>query len=688
MTGSMPTMAVALRLAGAGALVEVSTYLEAEEEFTYQWGKESEFDDTDPGQFAFTLRNTDGRFTPLNPNSPYATPLAKGTEVCWQTNTRLVHGTVQGVEPTFPGDDAAWAEVTVTCDDMLGTASRFNPGLLAGAIVKASSPWLYYPLNDDEGSITAADASGNNAPPLQLTATGGASFDFGAEAAPPVGESQLQLTTADAIGDNAIAQVTFPAPLAIAYPAGSRGFFNTWVTPDASNGWQLAGIWSPIGELIVGASALNLLVNGAPIINVHYPAVTAQGAPAYVEASLTFVLAAGVYTYTVTLYINSVVVGTFTGTSATLIPQNLTAMYILQGGIGTSLFSHLSHTPNLVHEEWADVTTFANRIAALQLITAGITFAAVPADISSALIGVQDTSSGSVLDAINLLNRSEEGELYCTTTGTLTAPVETINFRARNRPDAPALVSFDLEDDLAETPDVAYDLTDTISSVDVTGAGGIELTVSDPTLISQVGDANDSFDVAYANSSDIYTAGSDRIARGGNPSLKFTSVTVDLVDTETDRWADYLAINPGDRVELTNQPVARLGITSWDGWLIGASETHTTSSSEVVPFLQPCLPHEGVYDTDVFAADGDLTLTAGITAAAVSATVTSSDGTLLDAADTPFDVVIDRERITISALAGAGPQTATIVRGVGGTTAAAHALGATIEAALAAAYAF
>ena len=92
------------------------------------------------------------------------------------------------------------------------------------------------------------------------------------------------------------------------------------------------------------------------------------------------------------------------------------------------------------------------------------------------------------------------------------------------------------------------------------------------------------------------------------------------------------------------------------------------------------LPDTAVYDTNLFMADGVLTLSADITSGATTMSVTTSNATvLLETVTFPYTLLIDSEQVTVTACTSAAPQVVTMTRGVNGTTAAAHSSGAEVE---------
>ena len=77
------TQSVALGVGSAGALVDVTSYVDLVAGITYQWVRLSGFEDVRPGEVTLTLDNGDGRFTPDNSASPLATTMVEGAKLCW-----------------------------------------------------------------------------------------------------------------------------------------------------------------------------------------------------------------------------------------------------------------------------------------------------------------------------------------------------------------------------------------------------------------------------------------------------------------------------------------------------------------------------------------------------------------------------------------------------------------------------
>jgi hypothetical protein len=350
-----------------------------------------------------------------------------------------------------------------------------------------------------------------------------------------------------------------------------------------------------------------------------------------------------------------------------------------------AVVSRLSHTLTQPMEYLALATTEATALAAIQATAAEITLATLPTDLSVAAITLP--SSGSALDAFNKIIRTEQGYIYTATTGTLTAPVQKVYVRARSRPSA-VTYSFGLTTDILDAPQFVRDITNTVSRIDVSGPS-TSVSVTDATLVPLVGSANTSESVLNTTAADLTTWGQDRLLRGKNTTVRIASFTVDAYSTTTSRWADLAAMVFGDRIRVTGLPTTQLGYSTWDGWLIGVDREHIYESHKFTLHVAAAMPDTAIYDTNLFMADGALTLFSSITNVATSMSVIPSVATtLLETVTFPYTLIIDSEQVTVTACNTAAPQVATITRGVNGTTAAAHSAAALVEVAVPSLYAF
>ena len=669
------TQAIYMGVGSAGAMTDVSTYVDLIAGINYSYGRDSEFDDAAPGTFSFTLDNPDGRFTPENSGSPYATTVTEGMQVCWQAGARLVAGSVIGIEPAFPGDDAAWAQVVITCDDMLGDAARFKvfQSMAYSAAVENST--FFFPLDDPEGTIAGygfgVDSDGF---PYTMQSTGGVAVTYGVEGVAGLCDAQVEVVAAaGASGEYGSTAFTGQAvAVGLLEGVGTEFTAGVWVTPmndtsfvqfkaESDNRWRLTNTafqhydenttsWVTVAAATVGETYYVELRDGS------------DGHTMYIDGAevSNFARVGGI----VLAYVNFVVGDAAYGDTQVRLSQ-------------------ISVAPARLGLEHSALTTEAGRLTLLGSVTSTVTLATLP-DLSEAPVTpLGDSSGASVLDLINDVIRAEQGHVYTATSGTVSAPVQTVVIRERDRP-VTVTGSFDAEDEASGAPSIIRDVTNLAAAVTVSNDTRY-VRVSDTDLQTRT-TATASEETVLHNDLDMRAWGEDRLVRGSNTRLRVQTVRIDAFTTPTDRSADLLALVPGDRIQLTDLPDTVLGFDTWDGWLLGAEESHRLGVHEFTLKLQPVLDDFPVYDTDRFMSDGEVTLNAGIDAA-VTSVVYATSGSEMESSGVPYDIIVDSEEMTVTAC-NQGTNTLTVTRGVNGTTAAAHSAAAAIELASETLYAF
>lgn len=693
MTFWVPVHTFKIACGTAGAFVDVTAKVLTDQGgVTRSYGRQSAFSDFSGGTFSFTLSNPDGLLTPDN-TAVGATPLSEGMYVTWQTDTgsfgtapsRLVSGKIAvggGIQFIFvdPGVPAS-ARLRITVSDMLIETGRHTPNSpLAGAMAMGSS-YLYFPLNEPVGSVQATELTGNMSPlTAQLSFVSGAVIGPFGVAGPAAlsGETQMQLVS----GVSLRSTVTLPKPIPL--PSGSLGALGLWATVN-----QLTGTGTGSGFVVdvgIGAASAGLsFVIDAGVLSVSgiansnfYP--IAAGVAAYFVSAYTY---SGT-TVTETIYKNGVALGSANFTLAS--PPTSIASLDLQvnGGFNNPAtdsitIAHISYAPALIHEEYAGITTPANRLAAIDATTPEITLAALPANISTTSVGVAATSGQSVLDQLNDVARTTQGQLFCSTAGSGTAPVQTIGYRDRDRPATPS-ATWVTGVDYTGNPDFERDLSNTVGEVDVSSpAGSFPVTAAD--LKAKVFSANTTWSILCAYVMDAIAAAYDRLNRGRKNAVDIQSITVDNMGLLVSRAADLFSLALGDRERITALP-SQLGYTNAtrDGYLIGVTELWSSVSAAFTLYLENCpVVTTAVYGTNRYAAGGTMTVGA-VNSSVTTFTLTSSDIlSPLGTADLPYTMLVDSEQVTVTAVTGTGPWTATVTRAANGTTAAPHLAGALID---------
>jgi hypothetical protein len=286
----------ALGVGASGALTDVSTYVEAGEGIGRSYGKQDQFRDTEPGTFTITLNNRDGRFTPNNTVSPYATTVTEGMAVNLNVGGRFTSGTVLAI--ALPADEQTWGQITLTCDDMLGNASRRALGTLVDSINAGATPYILFPLDDVAGTTTPRETA--NAGSGLLTLTGSSGSAFGGAAIPGL-SAATQLTLKDSL---ASPSGTIWPTFAFTYPTSSLGFYSFWITPVSG-----AKITASVGISGLARTFQFGYTGGAYFVrdgDSGTPATYASvdTGPHFVSMGLGSTFAAGVWTITATLYVD------------------------------------------------------------------------------------------------------------------------------------------------------------------------------------------------------------------------------------------------------------------------------------------------------------------------------------------------------------------------------------------------
>lgn len=510
------------------------------------------------------------------------------------------------------------------------------------------------------------------------------SLTSGAGGAPPAATFALQSTVA----------------CAFTYPATSAGFWSFWMTPNTTTSWVVsAAVAGTFGgtNLLFGVDPTSGLwasttTNANPIGDgpTYLPAAGFAGAHHF-AVGVGALFSGTVWTFPLTLYVDGVLVATASSSAltppATWLNANRQPTAVLVGtlgAVGSVVMSRLKHTLNLSHEEFATQNTESSYLSAMAAATSQVALGVLPANLSAVPVGFPSASGQTTLDAFNLIVKTEQGYIDTLTSGMVSSPAQTVRVRARDRPSTVSY-SFDAQLELSEQPNFLRDSTNLIWSDVVTGANSTTQTVSQTALQIRAGSNNAADTVATYRASDLYEYGTDRLWRGQNVALRPVSVVVNNLVCPTDRSADLLSMVPGDRIRITNIPTTVIGFTTWDGWLLDKEQSHKSgpgAEDKFILYLQPCQPLTAIFDTDLFANGGTLTVSTLVALGATTMVCKSGDlVTYFEQVAVPYTLLIDQEQVTVTAcgVPAAGVQTLTITRAVNGTAAAAHQVGAVPE---------
>lgn len=159
--------------------VDVTQYVDTQAGISIDRGRSDEQSEIAPSTLRLTLDNRDGRFTPNRTSSPYYPNVKVGkwirVSVIWSATTyRRFTGTVNEWPSQWAGGPALYASVTITATDRLGKLGNREFNDLIIEDVLDDRPVAFFPLGEPELSLTAGDVSGNDQPSLKGAQVGSA----------------------------------------------------------------------------------------------------------------------------------------------------------------------------------------------------------------------------------------------------------------------------------------------------------------------------------------------------------------------------------------------------------------------------------------------------------------------------------------------------------------------------------
>jgi hypothetical protein len=195
-----------------------------------------------------------------------------------------------------------------------------------------------------------------------------------------------------------------------------------------------------------------------------------------------------------------------------------------------------------------------------------------------------------------------------------------------------------------------------------------------------IGRYDDDYDMNPNADTQMLVMGDWQLAKGTLQAARFESVTVNLMASTVDALlrADVLSADVGSVIRLVNMQDADR-YEPVDLLVIGYEEECTPFTHKITFWGVPYeLYRRGAVGTD-FRLDSDDTDTNEVLDTTETAMDITTPGALWSAADQPFDVMVGGERMTVTAVVGAGPtQTMTVVRSVNGVVKG-HPIGAAVS---------
>jgi hypothetical protein len=283
----------------------------------------------------------------------------------------------------------------------------------------------------------------------------------------------------------------------------------------------------------------------------------------------------------------------------------------------------------------------------------------------TALMGAQ--SSATLLDLVRECEAADQGVLYERGAG-----LGYLTREARYNGDPVMELDF-TSGHIAAPPEPTDDDQRLRNRIVLKRTGGSEVTVEDTASIAMDGTYSDELDVNLYDDGALEQHAYWRLHLGTLDGLRWPRVEVDLA-RNPDLIDEWCKVRVGSRITIANPP-DQVGTEGLDLIVEGWTETLAEYEWTVVMACSPAAPWDvGVYDDADARYDSRSTiLKADVSSSATALTFRTSDP--LDTwstTETPYDVVISGERLTVTAMgaaslvSGAYDQAATVTRSVNG----------------------
>lgn len=557
---SLPTVQFLLDDGTGTFPYDVTAYARLIDGFSFTRGREDEQAAVTAGSLSFALNNADGRFTPGSTVIDSPSPIKVDQRIRLKetvngvTYTRFT-GYVKSWRVGWPAGVDTHSVVQVTATDAQARAERRALLSVVQEEILSDSPATYYTLGEPEGSTSAADSSGNQAPPLTM-AGDGADVVFGSA----IGPGTDGLTAAEFAGGKHLSGTLPAAPAMIGFAFATIGTSMILVTDGTLNG---SG-GKPLGLTIDASGQVRVSETGAVV-----GSAINDGEVHTAAWSLNQVVLDGV-TYTpaidapsaATLHVGGTVGANF---------ANFT------GSIAhVAVYSPAISTTRAASHSSAMLTGFAGE-SGTDRITRLAGYANIPVgtlDTSLTNVPHKDITGTSAWSAIAEVTDAEGGLSLIDGSGDL-------GFTNRNAapekvtPDL-TLVSSLVSFDAAPTDDDAEILNHVETTAEATGVVQV---ARDAASEGTHGRYPESKTYLVTTDAEALDRANWLVSVNAEPTTRFGTLTVNLYKmTAAQQSAALAALEPGAWLRVTGMPAQTPGGTTVDVMVQGFAEEQTGSS--------------------------------------------------------------------------------------------------------------
>lgn len=561
---------------------DISTYVEARDTIGITSGRADELSDIQPGQVTLYLDNKDGRFTPGNVSSPYYPNVRKNRKIrvsaVWPlggggSTYRRFTGYVNEWPVEWPDGTSEYAKAQITASSRRARlAGRTELLSIIETEVLADSPQAYYPMGEEQpgdgSGGKAGDVSGNQQPSLVST---GAGFITWQGATGP-GTDSLSAPLFN--GNGRYLTMTANEPLVMAADTSwtIEAFFNCASSTTNMNIVTLTYDSGPFAAVSFDSSghlAANLLGPGA---GYALTGTTVVDDDRTHHAALRHTYSGG--NLTAELFVDGVLEDTDTIASTN---ADASTFIVASGGAYIGSISHaavfagsLTNARILAHAT-SGLTGFYGESSDARIDRlagyAGIPVGEVNTEAGlTTSVANQDTTGRTPIDLMEEVTATEGGVLFDAGDGTLT-------FQSRShRYNTTSTFTLNAAQDQVEaTVTAKMDGAQLVNDFTATGGSGVVVRVVNQASIDEHGVARDSADLITTSDNEVYDAANWRVGQYGEPDVRLTAVTVDLLNQDSSTITSLLAAKIGDRMTITNLP-AQAPSATYGGFIEGISE--------------------------------------------------------------------------------------------------------------------
>jgi len=656
-------------------------------------GRRDEASQAEPSRLTLTVNNTDGRFTPRNPDSPYWPGVRFRTPI----RVRVRHPHTSGswftrftgfvdewpIEwPSQRTDTIAWSPLSASgLLRRLGKGADVDPPMRVRMVAVDPLDWI--PLDDPKGVHSLMPGKATS--PATL---------FGGHVEPgaiegPVGAQASVVSMGDS---------TPSLPTTVTQRAsGDVRTMEAWVTGRAFTltlhrfaevlGAEFPQFWLISQSDIPGSFTASVVTTGGTTLLVGPTAATPPATNGFWHVAVTIAESGG--TGTMILYVNGVEVGTDSDTyavrTARLVEVATTDTSDIQLGVAyvawysTVLSAATIGANYVVGLGWSGEKAADRfiRIAAQEGVTVTAT--------AGTGVAMGPQIRGNVAEQLSDCADADQGFMFENLSGGLTFQEHT----ARDNPATYMTLAIPGQvDGLAPVVDDQKML----NTVTANRSGGQPFTYADADSVDAFGEYDAAVSVNVETDSLLEHAASWLVNTSSDPETpRYPSLSFRFANsTDSAALVAWLAGEPlGQMLSLTSVPNPAANSTEWV-FVEGYTELWSFARCNVTANCSPAEMRRRIYVLEnadylsVLGFDGQ-TVNTGINASATSLSVATIAGKPLittAAGDYPrkWRNVDTGEVINVTAVSGASsPQTATITRGQDGTTAVAMSVGDVIE---------